>query len=66
MLVRDRGWWCSSDYSVQPDGSRDSRAVRGAVDEFANLHKRQVQITYSDGSLAYFWYATSQPLMTQP
>mmetsp|Transcript_30064 Transcript_30064/g.57742 ORF Transcript_30064/g.57742 Transcript_30064/m.57742 type:complete len:327 (-) Transcript_30064:515-1495(-) len=46
----------TSDYSLQPDGSRDNRAVKGAVDEFAAKHRRQVQVTYSDGSFAYFWF----------
>ncbi|KAK3252098.1 hypothetical protein CYMTET_38591 [Cymbomonas tetramitiformis] len=47
----------ASDYAMQPDGTRDNRAVKGAVDEFAAGKNRQVQVTYADGSLAYFWYS---------
>ena len=42
---------------MQPDGSIDWRAVKGAVDEFANKHNRQVQVTYDDTSLAHFWFS---------
>eukprot|EP00959_Pyramimonas_sp_CCMP1952_P229757 4803469-Pyramimonas_sp.AAC.3 len=49
--------YIGSDYSVQPDGSIDDRAVKGAVDEFANEVNRQIQVTYDDGSLAHFWFS---------
>jgi len=47
----------NSDYSVQPDGSIDWRAVKGAVDEFAKKVNRQIQVTYDDTSLAHFWFS---------
>ena len=48
---------CGSDYTLQADGTRrkDNKAVRAAVDEFANLHERQVQLAYRDNQRAFMW-----------
>ena len=48
---------CGSDYTLQADGTRrkDNKAVRAAVDEFAKLHERQVQLAYRDNQRAFMW-----------
>lgn len=40
-------------WTVNFDGSVDvtGRVVRGAVEDFAKRHQRQIQITYKDGGL---------------
>ena len=50
---------CGSDYSLQKDGTRrkDLKAVKGAVDDFARRHNRQLQIAHRDNQRSFMWEA---------
>ena len=50
---------CGSDYSLQKDGTRrkDLKAVKGAVDEFARQHGRQIQVAHRDEQRSFMWEA---------
>ena len=50
---------CGSDYSLQRDGTRrlDLKAVKGAVDDFARAHNRQLQIAHRDNQRSFMWEA---------